>query len=240
DDLKYIGSGPTIAQKISFTDAISVSKKYHILKKYPSTVQKHLNNGLAGEDRGHLNNSTSDIENHDTYVVSSANKVANRAKELLEKRGFNTTLIEPAWEGLIDDFEKKIMKQIESLPAKANQKKALLFYGECTIQIQGNGLGGRNQELALRMSKHLKKFDQHQREIVFLSAGTDGIDGPTDVAGAVVDQKTYQNAVDIGLDPVDFIQNNDSYHFFKKIGGHITTGPTGNNVMDLQIVLIGE
>jgi len=153
---------------------------------------------------------------------------------LLIDSGFETELIHPAWTGLIEDFEEHIAEKINLLPDDKSGKQALVFYGECTVKVTGGGLGGRNQELALRMAKRLNK---KQINIAFLSAGTDGIDGPTDVAGGVVDQNTYSKAKAENIDPDLFIENNDSYHFFKKLGGHIITGPTGNNVMDIQIVL---
>jgi glycerate-2-kinase len=103
------------------------------------------------------------------------------------------------------------------------------------VNVTGSGLGGRNQELALRMANKLKDLDHR---VTFLSAGTDGIDGPTDAAGAVVDQDTIRKAEKMGISPEEYIQENDSYHFFEKAGGHIKTGPTGNNVMDLQFFLI--
>ena len=83
-----------------------------------------------------------------------------------------------------------------------------------------------------------KEISEEKREVVFLSAGTDGIDGPTEAAGAVVEQSTWRNAEKSGIDPNHYLTNNDSYHFFDKAGGHIITGPTGNNVMDIQFLII--
>jgi len=136
---------------------------------------------------------------------------------------------------MVDEFEEHIMKNLNESLEEKSKKKALVFYGESTVKVTGNGLGGRNQEIALRMAKRVSKLD---KSITFLSAGTDGIDGPTDAAGAVVDQNTYGKAKSRGMEPDTYIDNNDSYHFFEKAGGHIKTGPTGNNVMDIQLLLI--
>jgi glycerate-2-kinase len=150
-------------------------------------------------------------------------------------KGYETALIEPAWSGLVDEFEDRIMNNLDDALQDNSGKKALLFFGESTVKVTGGGLGGRNQEIALRMAKRLKDVDQ---SVLFLSGGTDGIDGPTDAAGAVVDQNTYEDAESEGINPDEYINNNDSYHFFEKMGGHIKTGPTGNNVMDIQLLLI--
>ncbi|HEY3389278.1 MAG TPA: MOFRL family protein, partial [Prolixibacteraceae bacterium] len=100
--------------------------------------------------------------------------------------------------------------------------------------ISGNGLGGRNQHLALICARLL----QNQKGITILSGGTDGTDGPTDAAGAIVDYQTFNNAKRLNLDINQYLQNYDSYHFFQKEGGLIITGPTQTNVMDIVVVLI--
>ncbi|TVQ02077.1 MAG: DUF4147 domain-containing protein [Balneolaceae bacterium] len=230
DDLRYIGSGPTTAQEISFTDAKEIADKYDIWKQFPGSVKAHI---LKKMEKDGIT-VTQDFKTHQTWIVSSASKVANRTKLLLEENGYETELIHPAWTGLIDDFEENIMDSIRNKIYDKRGRKALVFYGECTVKVTGQGLGGRNQELALRLARHLKDCGQN---IAFLSAGTDGIDGPTDAAGSVVDQNTWNKAEEKDLDPEYFIRNNDSYNFFKEAGGHIITGPTGNNVMDIQIVL---
>lgn len=231
DDLRYIGSGPTTAQSMSYKDAYDVAVKYDIWNRFPDSVRNHISEHLHTDDLF----STTDFTNHHAWIVSSASRVAKRTKELLTEEGFETDCIHPAWTGRIDDFEGKIFESIHQKMLRRSGKRALVFYGECTVKVTGDGLGGRNQELALRLAGKLRDVSQN---IAFLSAGTDGIDGPTDAAGAVVDQNTWKEAEKKNLDPESFIKNNDSYHFFKEAGGHIFTGPTGNNVMDIQIVLM--
>jgi hydroxypyruvate reductase len=106
--------------------------------------------------------------------------------------------------------------------------------GETTVVIKGNGKGGRNQEFALTAALDIAP----EKQMVILSAGTDGTDGPTDAAGAIVDTETIKTARAMALSPENFLENNDSYHFFKKTGELLITGPTGTNVMDLRIVLV--
>ncbi|MDX1642389.1 MAG: DUF4147 domain-containing protein, partial [Balneolaceae bacterium] len=235
DELASIGSGPTTSQEISYDKAFKVLKKYMIWNNLPHEVRNHLADKMDEESQNGGAFQIGDMPNHKSWIVSSASKVAQKTKSMLEEKGYETTLVEPAWSGLVDDFEDHIMKQFEGLKNNNSIKKALVFYGESTVKVTGDGLGGRNQEIALRMARQLKDYNQH---LIFLSAGTDGIDGPTDVAGAVIDQTTYEVAKSNNIDPDEYIENNDSYHFFEKVGGHIKTGPTGNNVMDIQLLLI--
>ena len=110
----------------------------------------------------------------------------------------------------------------------------LLFGGETTIRMTGKGLGGRNQHFALVCAIMI----QNHPGITILSAGTDGTDGPTDAAGAVVDSDTMRGALLKNIDPAKYLREFDSYHFFKKAGGHIITGPTMTNVMDIIVVIV--
>jgi glycerate-2-kinase len=117
---------------------------------------------------------------------------------------------------------------------KRGGRQCLLAGGETTVTVQGNGKGGRNQELALAFALEI----YGEKRLALLSAGTDGTDGPTDAAGAFADGRTVPAARQKGLDAERFLADNDSYTFFASAGGLLRTGPTGTNVMDLQILLI--
>jgi glycerate-2-kinase len=121
------------------------------------------------------------------------------------------------------------------LKEKDGKKICLISGGETTVTVKGNGKGGRNTELALAFALEVAG----KKDIVLLSAGTDGTDGPTDAAGAIVTGETIERATSLKLDPRAYLVNNDSYTFFSKTGELLITGPTGTNVMDLQIILIG-
>lgn len=232
DDLKFVGSGPTTAQEISVPEANSILEKYQIRDTLPSELQQHFNQ----KEISAAAYRTIDFKNHHQWIVSSAATVADHTGKIIEEHGFKTTVDDEAWEGSVEEFKAHIMKKIHQNKEKEyDGKSALVFYGECTVKVTGDGLGGRNQELALRMAKELSGSS---KPVAFLSCGTDGIDGPTNAAGAVVDQSTIADAVQSGIHADEFIERNDSYHFFQKAGGHIITGPTGNNVMDIQIVLM--
>ena len=235
DDLRFIGSGPTVAQEISYIQSIAVTEKYSMWNKLPESVRSHLLSNASNEASGSTSYTTTDFEPHYSWIVSSAVKVAKETRLIAQNRGYEVTLFEPAWTGTIEDFEEYIYQHTIQHVNDKSIKRALIFFGECTVTISGDGKGGRNQELALRMAN---RFSQTDRSLAFLSAGTDGIDGPTDVAGAVINEKTKNKAQEMGL-PIDkYLSENNSYHFFKQFGNHIKTGPTGNNVMDIQIVLL--
>ena len=229
DNLADIGSGPTIRQDISVSDAAAILNKYELWEKMPNSIKQVLNS----TDKEETN--SKDLPGfHLSHILSSATIVAKRAGEIWEQVGYNVTLDEHPWSGSIENFVKHICSRLKN--SETQESSAVyIFFGECTVSITGNGKGGRNQELALRMAKEIS---QENREVIFLSAGTDGIDGPTNAAGAVVDQSTWGKAKKAGIKPNNYLTNNDSYHFFDSVGGHIITGPTGNNVMDIQFLVI--
>jgi hydroxypyruvate reductase len=107
--------------------------------------------------------------------------------------------------------------------------------GETTVTIKGKGLGGRNQEFVLAAAIDLDGWN----EVVVLSGGTDGTDGPTDAAGAIADGATVNRAKTLGMDTELYLNENDSYHFFQKLDDLLITGPTFTNVMDLRLVMVG-
>ena len=236
NDLSMVGSGPSIAQKVSPNDAINELQKLGILNSLPEAVKEFLEKESANEKESPDLFNTEDFKNHHTFLLASARQMVEKAGEIAEELDFKSIIHRKPWSGPIEDLEQLIIQSIKK-HLNTDQKTVLLFFGEPTVNVTGPGLGGRNQELALRMTLHLQDLDS-ENEVVFLSAGTDGIDGPTDVAGAVVDKSTIKKASKKGLDAKSYLKENDSYHFFKKAGGHLKTGPTGNNLMDLQIALI--
>lgn len=236
DNIGDIGSGPTTPQHISHSEAQKILADTSLWNKIPDSVRTHIQSQSAAE--GHKNPvKTTEARHHPQFILSSARIVSSEACRLLEEHGFAASRESEPWSGSIDDFEELIHQRLHSMLNSNNNNRpaAHIFYGECTLEVTGDGKGGRNQELALRMARHLSSFDS---KILFLSAGTDGIDGPTDAAGAVVDETTWQKGEDKGADPAAALANNDSYSFFNNTPWHIKTGPTGNNVMDIQILML--
>ncbi len=150
--------------------------------------------------------------------------------------GYKTYIIDSELKGDVENVcESVISTAISFQNNKEIQKPVcLLFGGETTVRINGNGRGGRNQHLALSAAIRLKNIP----DITLLSAGTDGTDGPTDAAGAVADIGTVRRAMSLNEDPEIYLSEFNSYNFFKRVGGQIMTGPTFTNVMDIVVVLV--
>ena len=113
---------------------------------------------------------------------------------------------------------------------------ALIVGGEITVNVKGNGLGGRNQQLLLSLAKDIKDYNN----ILIMSLGSDGTDGPTDAAGGYVDTDSYSRLLNMNIDYDEMLNNNDAYHALESIGSLIKTGPTGTNVNDITVVLINN
>jgi len=159
------------------------------------------------------------------------------AKKAAQTMGYRTLLLSSMVEGETREVAKvhaAIAKEVLLSGNPIPPPACILSGGETTVTLKGKGKGGRNQEFALATALEIAGWE----EIMVLSAGTDGTDGPTDAAGAFVDGKTLQRGKTMGLDPGSFLKENDSYSFFQKMGDLLITGPTGTNVMDLRILLI--
>jgi glycerate 2-kinase len=235
DPLSVIASGPTVPDETTFKQALDILLKYDLVKYVPSSIIRYLEEGRDGlrpETPG-----PSDIAFRKThnYIIGS-NKIALEAARIrAAELGMNALIIDSALQGDAESVVGYIVGEALQFQAEEHHEPVCLLYGgETTVKMTGDGVGGRNQHLALLASVLLKDHPG----ITFLSAGTDGSDGPTDAAGAVVDSDTAEIAASKGLDPADFAGRFDSYNFFRATGGHIITGPTMTNVMDLIVVVI--
>ena len=173
-------------------------------------------------------------------MIVGSNILSLRAgKEKAEELGYNTLILSSTIEGDTQQaahFHAAIATEILATGNPVGSPACILSGGETTVVIHGDGKGGRNQEFALALVRRASELPG----TLFLSAGTDGTDGPTDAAGAMVDDSTLERAQSMGLNPDEFLMRNDSYTFFQKVGDHIITGPTRTNVMDVRIVLVGK
>lgn len=240
DPLDVIASGPTAPDSSTFRDAVAVLKKYGLEEKVPKSVLTVLRQGVDGvisETPKQDDRLFSRVEN---AIVGSNNLATQAAQKKAAELGYETIVLGSDFAGEASALGTLLMEQALTiqleLPRKKIRQLCLIAGGETTVKVTGTGLGGRNTEMALVVAKQLAG----KKGITFLSAGTDGSDGPTDAAGAMVDGDTISNARAAGIDPDAFLANNDSYHFFKAINGLIITGPTGTNVMDVQVVLVKD
>jgi len=236
DPPDIIASGPTVPDNSTFSDALQVIQNYKLENEIPENLYTYLKEGAAG-----LHSETpkkgDEFFNKSVILLAGNNKTAlQSAMAEAEKIGFNTRIVTDSLKGDTENAGKLIMDEIINCRNNSMMPKpaCLLFGGETTVRVTGSGLGGRNQHLALFMASRLKDIPG----IIFLAGGTDGNDGDTDAAGAVAGSDTIRESIEKNIDPEIYLRNFDSYNYFKLAGGHIHTGPTLTNVMDLIIVLI--
>ena len=225
DDLRAIASGPTVAPLGTKTSARDRLQQVGVWDTLPTSIQTHLQGPDVNDDLPNASN---------TLVGSNPQSVEAAAAHL--RSDFNVIAIDEPLVGDVGTAAETIIAALDNhLPVSA--ATAIVWGGETTVQLRGDGRGGRNQELALLVARHLNARNPSQT-VHFLSGGTDGRDGPTDAAGAIVDSGTWPRITDAGLDPVALLANNDSYAALQASGDLLITGATGTNVADIQILMI--
>ena len=237
DDLDVISSGPTVADSSTYLECMEIFGKYNIIERLPENIINHIKAGISGKAPETPKTDDPVFEKTYNLIIGSNIEAIKTAKLQAEILGYKTIVLSSMIEGETREvakvhgaIAKEIIKTGNPLPPPA----CILSGGETTVTLKGKGLGGRNQEFSLAAAIDIAGTDS----IVVLSGGTDGTDGPTDAAGALADNNTLKRAVSLKLDPYKFLENNDSYHFFKKLDDLLITGPTNTNVMDLRILLV--
>jgi len=237
DDLDVIASGPSVPDPSTFEESMNILIKYKITKNIPKAVVSHIMKGASGKVPETPKEEDRIFKNTYNLIIAGNMEAINAARQESKKMGYKTLVLSSMIEGETRDvakvhtaIAKEILKTGNPLPPPA----CILSGGETTVNITGSGLGGRNQEFVLAAAIDIAE----RKNIVVLSGGTDGGDGPTDAAGAIADNNTFKRAESMGLNPLNFLLNNDSYHFFKQLDDLLITGPTNTNVMDLRIILI--
>ncbi|MCI4626407.1 MAG: glycerate kinase, partial [Candidatus Magnetoovum sp. WYHC-5] len=230
--LDVIASGPTAPDTTTYDDAILVLTKYRLIEKVPVQIREILQKGCAGQSTETPKADSKYFQNVTNTIVGSNIDALNGAFTKATELGYETETLSNSVSGEARDVG--VWLASKALTAKSHM--CLLCAGETTVNVKGAGKGGRNMELALSFAIATRQV----KAIALLSAGTDGIDGATDAAGAFVLDDTISSAMAIGLNPEVFLQNNDSYNFFANIGQLFITGQTGTNVMDIQIMLIDK
>jgi glycerate-2-kinase len=238
DPLDVIASGPTAPDPSTYGDAIAVLDRYGLTDQVPQGVMDLLNGGAAGRIPETPGEDSYVFRNVRNIIIGSNRTALEAAMSRARSLGYECSIIDSGLTGEARDVGRRlaVLAKEESANRKAGRRICLLSGGETTVTVKGKGRGGRNTELALAFAIEVEGTSG----ISFLSAGTDGTDGPTDAAGAIVDGGTVTKARADGLDPEVSLKENDSYTFFSKTGSLLKTGPTGTNVMDVQIVLIDD
>lgn len=170
-------------------------------------------------------------------IIGNNRSSSIAAYEALKSEGLNVVLLTTLLEGearQVGTVLASVAREITHSGNPVQRPASVVAGGETTVTVLGNGLGGRNQELVLSAALKLRSLDG----VVVVSISTDGVDGPTDAAGALADGKTLAKAEKIGLEAEEYLAENDSYHFFSNIGDLIFTGPTGANVNDITVIVV--
>jgi hydroxypyruvate reductase len=239
DDMTAIGSGPTVADPTTFGDSRMILEKYNLISALPDKVIRHINSGIGGHIEESPKPHESFFEENIVCIVASNRLALRTAQETAGELGYGTQLIGSDISGEARQAGKKLARKARQTSAQIRQGTrpvVLLAGGETTVTVTGHGRGGRNQELALSAAIELKGIEN----VVLASIGTDGTDGPTDAAGGIVDGSTVDRGQQLGMDAAAYLADNNAYAYLDKIGDLIRTGPTGTNVMDLQVMIIGE
>lgn len=237
DPLDFIASGPTVPDSTTFKDATNVLKKYCLWETTPASVRKVLSDGEKGIIAETPKAGDRAFKKIHNVVVGNCRTASTAAYETLKSARLNTILLTSVLEGEARDagtVMASIAREIVTSGHPVPKPAGIVLGGETTVHVTDKGKGGRNQEIALAAALRLKDLDG----AVVASLSTDGVDGPTDAAGAIADGKTWAHAEKLGLNAEKFLAENDSYSFFSRLGDLIFTGPTGTNVNDVSVIVV--
>ena len=235
DPLDSIASGPTVPDTSTFSDARKILEKYDLWLKVPVSIRKILSEGARGLLQETPKPNDLVFEKVHNLVIGNNRTASQAAIDFLGSKGLNTLLLADMLAGEAKEVGKALAKLASEgfVCTDTSRSLGVVAGGETTVTVRGKGVGGRNQELALSAALNLKESE----ECVIASFSTDGVDGPTDAAGAIIDGSTLKRARQLGLDPEKYLENNDSYNFFSKLGDLIYTGATGTNVNDISVII---
>jgi len=237
DDLDSIASGPTVPDRSTFSDCLEIVDRYAIRNALPVAVLRHLEKGARGEiDETPKENDPIFLRTQNV-IVARNRVVLEEAAKKAEESGYNSLILSSSVKGETKEVAKvhaAIAREIAETDNPVPRPACVISGGETTVTIQGQGLGGRNQEFVLSAVMEIDGLE----DVVVLSGGTDGTDGPTEAAGAVGDGMSAGRARELGLAARRHLDDNDSYHFFESLGDLLITGPTYTNVMDLRLILV--
>ncbi len=235
DDLSVIGSGPTVPDASTFGDALDVVRRFGGEQAYPAAVVDRLKAGSDGRLAETPKPGDPRLAQATTSVIGGRREAMDGAAREAEARGYHVVRVDDAVVGEARVAGPSHLRFCLARAASVGRPACVVSSGETTVRVTGDGTGGRNQEFALACAEALASCGA---PAVVASIGTDGIDGPTDAAGAIVDNTTVRRAGDAHLSPSAFLNRNDAYEFFAKLGDLVITGPTQTNVGDLQLVLL--
>ena len=234
NDLATIGSGPLAADASTFSEAIGVMKRRRVWGKVPEAARDRLERGTAGEIAETVKPADPMLARVRNLVAGDNRMAVEAAAQAAVPLGYRVE----RWrdlDGDADEAGQALAAYLASLPR--DEPIAVVAGGETTVTVRGSGRGGRSQQAALAAAIELARIAP-MRRIMVIFAGTDGIDGPTDAAGAIVTPATVSRASEAGLDAASILAANDCYRLFKGLGDLVITGATGTNVADIMVALV--
>ncbi len=256
--LDTIASGPTAPDAATFADALDVIERRGLKSRLPEKVVAHIERGARGEAADTPKADAPVFARVQNVVVADNAIACEAALREAQTQGYHPLLLSTFVQGEASEVARvlaALAREVVQSNRPVARPACIVAGGETTVTVHGTGKGGRNQELALAAAVELAGFQTlrvpkdpkglepttmrlHQGEVLVLSAGTDGTDGPTDAAGALADTTTLARATALGLDARTYLANNDAYHLFEPLGDLVITGPTNTNVNDVMLVLV--
>ncbi len=237
DYLSAIASGPTVPDRTTYADAVTVLESHGLKEKMPTSVMTHLERGAAGLIEENPREGDIIFSRSSSVVIASNSVCLEGACAEASRMGYNVFRLPRPVSGDTKEASldhARLARDILSGRGPVRPPACVVSGGETTQKVVGSGRGGRNQEFVLRASGELASLP-----VVLLSADTDGIDGSTDAAGAICDGKTASRCRALGMSPASYLLNNNSYEVFSRLHDLIRTGSTGTNVMDIHVMMVG-
>lgn len=237
DPPDLIASGPTVPDNSTFQDAYNVLKKYNIFDKMPENVKKRIQQGLLGKIEETPKPGDKIFKNVYNILIASNRTACMAAVKKAKEFGMNSILLSTYIEGEarhVGTVLAGLAKEIYNYDAPVKKPAVVVCGGETTVTVIGSGIGGRNQELVLGSALKISDL----KGVAIASIGTDGIDGTSDAAGAIADGQTLKRAKKLGLNAIEYLVNNNSHEFFRKLHDAIFTGQTCTNVNDLIVIVV--
>ena len=238
DDIDSIASGPTAPDPSTYLDALAVLAKHSLVGEVPAGCGRRWMMECWGRI-DETPKADSKVFHRVHNLIIGGNELSCRAAaDIFRERGYATTILTTGIQGEASEVGKLFSGLLVEMREKSSPSRpaCIIAGGETTVTVRGKGIGGRNQELALSVALGIAGLDG----VHFASIGTDGLDGGTNAAGAIVDGRVIERALRKGLDADSYIERNDSHTFFKKVGGLIVTGATGTNVNDIMIAIASD
>jgi len=230
DPISSIASGPTSPDPTTFSDAREILKRYELWTNIPATVRTVITEGIAGHISETLKENDPVFVTVFNFIITNNERACQGAITKAKELGYDAKLLTTSITGEAQVIGKYLINRVQK--SLCHGKTVFITSGETTVTVRGSGTGGRNQELILSCVDGIAGKD-----MVIASFATDGIDGNSDVAGALADGFTLPRALKKRLDHSRFLEQNNSYVFFQELGDTLRTGLTGTNVMDIQILI---